>query len=306
MVGLVGADVLRDPARFGRDDSCLADRVEQRRLAVVDVTHDRDDRRTCLERLLGVFENLGLGIVVVRMLDRHLALELGGDHHHLVIGERLRRRLHRPEVHQELDDLRHRHAESLREVAQRDAGLDSRGPRRCDDLARLARAAVGRTVARPLALAGSGAPTAAVDDDATPPLGAAAARSDRSVGLAVGHLSGSSVETGESRVDADGLAEDAVERPAGGRPLEAREAPARVRAAAVACAGDERPASSWKRWSSSCVARRPQPAQVRIGLLVVDRHLDRRVSRAGAGTPPARALPNAAGVLRFTRIVGLA
>ena len=31
-----------------------ADRVEQRRLAVVDVTHDRDDRRTRLKRLFRV------------------------------------------------------------------------------------------------------------------------------------------------------------------------------------------------------------------------------------------------------------
>ena len=44
-LGLVGADVLRDPAGLGLDDRRLADRVEQRRLAVVDVAHDRDDRR---------------------------------------------------------------------------------------------------------------------------------------------------------------------------------------------------------------------------------------------------------------------
>ena len=105
------------------------------------------------QRVLGVLEDLGLEVVVVGVLDRHFALELGGDQQHLVVGERLRRRLHRPEVHQELDDLRHRDAERLREVAQRDAGLDGRGPGRGDDLARLARATVGRTVARPLALA---------------------------------------------------------------------------------------------------------------------------------------------------------
>ena len=43
---VVRADVLRDAARFARDDVRLADVVEQRRLTVVDVTHDRDDRRT--------------------------------------------------------------------------------------------------------------------------------------------------------------------------------------------------------------------------------------------------------------------
>ena len=42
---LIGADVLGDAAGFAGDDIGLADGVEQRRLAVVDVAHDRDDRR---------------------------------------------------------------------------------------------------------------------------------------------------------------------------------------------------------------------------------------------------------------------
>ena len=48
---VVRADVLRDAARFAGDDVRLADVVEQRRLAVVDVTHDGDDRRTRHELL---------------------------------------------------------------------------------------------------------------------------------------------------------------------------------------------------------------------------------------------------------------
>ena len=51
---VVRADVLRDAAGLARDDVRLADVVEQRRLAVVDVTHDRDDRRARLELLSGV------------------------------------------------------------------------------------------------------------------------------------------------------------------------------------------------------------------------------------------------------------
>ena len=43
---VVRADVLRDAAGLAGDDVRLADVVEQRRLAVVDVAHDRDDRRT--------------------------------------------------------------------------------------------------------------------------------------------------------------------------------------------------------------------------------------------------------------------
>ena len=45
VVDLVGADVLGDAAGLARGHLGLADRVQQRRLAVVDVAHDRDDRR---------------------------------------------------------------------------------------------------------------------------------------------------------------------------------------------------------------------------------------------------------------------
>ena len=49
VLDLVGADVLRDAAGLGLDDRGLADRVQQRRLPVVDVAHDRDDRWARLE-----------------------------------------------------------------------------------------------------------------------------------------------------------------------------------------------------------------------------------------------------------------
>ena len=194
VVGLVGADVLRDPAGLRRHDRGLADRVQQRGLAVVDVAHDRDHRRARAQKIVGVLVGLGLDVVVVGVLDRHLAPELGRDHLHLVVGQRLGRGLHRAEVHEQLDDLRHRDTECLREVAKRDAGFDGRGTGRRDDLAGLARAAVGRAIAGPLALALAGAAAALVDDDAAPALGPAAARPDRSIRLAVCHQL-SSVET---------------------------------------------------------------------------------------------------------------
>jgi hypothetical protein len=43
---LVGADVLRNSARLARRHVGLADRVEQRSLAVIDVAHHGDHRRT--------------------------------------------------------------------------------------------------------------------------------------------------------------------------------------------------------------------------------------------------------------------
>ena len=126
-VDLVGADVLRDAAGLGGDDARVADRVEQRRLAVVDVTHDRDDRRPRLERLLGVVERLRLLLLVGGVLDRDLALDLRRDQLDLLVAQRLRRRAHLAEAHEDLDDLRHRHAERLREVADADARLDGDG-----------------------------------------------------------------------------------------------------------------------------------------------------------------------------------
>ena len=48
---LVGADVLGDAASFASDNVRGAQRIEQRCLAVIDVAHDSDHRRTRLQRL---------------------------------------------------------------------------------------------------------------------------------------------------------------------------------------------------------------------------------------------------------------
>ena len=49
VLDLVRTDVLRDATGLSRRDVRSADRVEEARLAVVDVTEDRDDRRPFLE-----------------------------------------------------------------------------------------------------------------------------------------------------------------------------------------------------------------------------------------------------------------
>src|SRR5207237_3800887 len=46
------ADVLTDPARFTSRDARLADCIHQRRVAVIDVAHERDDRTAQLEFFL--------------------------------------------------------------------------------------------------------------------------------------------------------------------------------------------------------------------------------------------------------------
>ena len=154
---LVGADVLGDAARLALGDRGLADRVEQRRLAVVDVTHDRHDRRPRDEVLLDVLEGLGLLVLVGGVLDRDLALDLGRDQLHGLVGERLGDGDHLPEGHHDLDDLRDRDPERAREVLDGHPGRNGDRAGRLDDLARLlgrSRGAVARgltLVARALA-----------------------------------------------------------------------------------------------------------------------------------------------------------
>ena len=124
VVDLVGADVLRDAAGLAGDDVGLADGVEQRRLAVVDVAHDRDHRRALDEVLVGVVE-LGLLVDVVRGVDDlDLLVELVGEDLDRVVGERLGERGHLPQLHQLLDDLGDRDGEVLGDVLDRRAGVD--------------------------------------------------------------------------------------------------------------------------------------------------------------------------------------
>ena len=109
------------PAGLGLDDGGLADRVEQRRLAVVDVAHDRDHRRARDEILLGVLVDLRELVLLGDVLDGDLALDLGGDQLHRLVRERLRDRDHLAEAHHDLDDLSRRHAERLGQVLDGDA-----------------------------------------------------------------------------------------------------------------------------------------------------------------------------------------
>ncbi len=79
MVDLVGADVLRDAPRLSGDHLGLADRVEQRCLAMIDVAHDRHDRRAFDEVLLGVFEHRLDVHVVGGVSDLDLLVEFVGE-----------------------------------------------------------------------------------------------------------------------------------------------------------------------------------------------------------------------------------
>jgi hypothetical protein len=104
---------------------------------VVDVAHDRHDRRARNEVALAVLEGLGQLVFVGRVLDRQLTLgsELGGDQLDLVVRKGLGDRDGLPEAHHEHDDLGRGHAQRLGQVAHGDARLNRDGPGRCDDLA---------------------------------------------------------------------------------------------------------------------------------------------------------------------------
>ena len=95
---LVGADGLGDAAGLAGGDVGVADRVEQRGLAVVDVTHHGHDRRTRLEQRLVVFlvlteHGLQLELGLLAGLDEQdLGAELLRDELDHLVGERLRAR----------------------------------------------------------------------------------------------------------------------------------------------------------------------------------------------------------------------
>ena len=129
--GLIGADVLGDAAGFAIDDPGAPDRVEQCRLAVVDVPEHGHHRRARL-RVLAFLDDAarqGSGLTLARGGSRLLAAfllgrvpEVGGDDggrvevHDLVDGR------HHAVLHQFLDHVDGRDAEQAREVADDDRG----------------------------------------------------------------------------------------------------------------------------------------------------------------------------------------
>ena len=124
VVDLVGADVLGDAAGLAGGDLGLADRVQQRGLAVVDVAHDRDHRRAVDEVLVGVGELRLLGLLLGGGDDLQLAVVLVGDRPDRLVGEGLGQRRHLPHRHQFFDHLGRGQAERLGDLAHGGAGVD--------------------------------------------------------------------------------------------------------------------------------------------------------------------------------------
>ncbi len=117
---LVSADVLGDAAGFAGNDVGLAQCIEQRSFAVVDMAHDGDDRGTRHARLIGVFrtfesfEHVGLGDALhgVAVFRRH---EFGGVGIDRVVDGR-----HHAVLHQNLDDVDSAARHAIGEFGDRD------------------------------------------------------------------------------------------------------------------------------------------------------------------------------------------
>ena len=143
LLDLIGANVLRDAAAFAADHVDADDLVQQRRLAVVDVAQERDDRRPRLE-LLGIVRLARRSSRASGLRGRRRCLssistpsstassstvsgvDLGVDRRSIV-----------PRCHQLAQHLRGRHADRLGEAAdgagqlQHDFALARRGGASC-------------------------------------------------------------------------------------------------------------------------------------------------------------------------------
>ena len=129
----VGTDVLGDAAGLAGHDVGVADLVEQRGLAVVDVTHDGDDRSARdLQRLVVVVavveHRLQLELFLLTGLDQQqVGADLEREQLHLLVGQRHRGGDHLAVLQQEADDVGRGAVQLRSELLRRDAALDDDG-----------------------------------------------------------------------------------------------------------------------------------------------------------------------------------
>src|SRR6516225_1819891 len=121
---VIGADVLRDAARLARRHFGAADVVEERGLAVIDVAHDGDHRRTRLE-LRFRLRALQIRLDLVLLEDLRRVAHLLDHEHRGVLIDRLIDGCHDAHVHEHLDDLGRLDRHLLRELGDRDRLADA-------------------------------------------------------------------------------------------------------------------------------------------------------------------------------------
>ncbi len=120
MLDLIGADMLRDATGFAADHVGIADGVEQRGLAVVDVTHDGHDRRTRHHRsgIVLDIENAGFNVRFRDALDG--MTEFRRDEFGKVGVDDVARLHHLAFLHQVLDDVDGAFGHALRQFLNGD------------------------------------------------------------------------------------------------------------------------------------------------------------------------------------------
>ena len=117
---LIGADMLGDPARFARHDRGLADRIQQRGLAVVDMAHDRDDRRAMYQVFGLVLDHVD-GLLDVGVSDAGRLVAKFLDHQFGGVGvDGLVGRDHHAHLHQRFDHIRRPFGHAVGKFCHRD------------------------------------------------------------------------------------------------------------------------------------------------------------------------------------------
>ncbi len=118
---LIAADMLRDAARFALGDIGTAKRVEQAGLAVVDMAHDGDDRRTLLERFfrIDVLFHRDIDIGLGDLLD--VVTELFHQQFRRILVDRLVDGDHHVEIEELLHEVGALLAHTLGQFADRDS-----------------------------------------------------------------------------------------------------------------------------------------------------------------------------------------
>ena len=115
---MIRTDVLRDAARFTRGNLGAADVVQKRRLTVVNVTHDRDDRGTGHGGvLLGtLFDFTQERFRIVGLGGNRLVAHFFNENHGRILIKHLIDGDHLAHLHQNLDDFGGLHAHLVREI----------------------------------------------------------------------------------------------------------------------------------------------------------------------------------------------
>ena len=126
---VIGPDVLGDATSLALRHARFPDRVEQGRLAVVDVTHD-GDHRGARHHVIDV-DVFGLDLQHLFFEAPHLDVraELAGEHRRVLGVERRVDGHHQPLVQEFLEHVLHAHFELVRQVLHRHAFDQGDGPR---------------------------------------------------------------------------------------------------------------------------------------------------------------------------------